>query len=94
MLLTLASLATQAQDVYEYAVMSAHPTLKLMISYTNGVFEELPFDYDNPKASLESDQTVVSERIADMSKQGWEIVSFTKPDGEFLWRYLLKRKVK
>lgn len=95
MLFMLASLATHAQDVYEYATISFNTNLKLYVSYSNGKFEEIPYDKNDSKPGPDVNQTVALKHIAELSKQGWEIVGFS-PNGldSMTWRYLLKRKVK
>lgn len=87
MLLTLASLATQAQDVYEYATVSYN--FKIYISYSDGKYLEESVD----KAVLSTSSTVpVLKRVEEMNKEGWEVIS-SEHNGN-TWHILLKRKVK
>ena len=93
MLLTLASLATQAQDVYEYATVNAQPinsVVYLYISYSSGEYKEVQVPR-NTKQGYDMSSTL--KQIALMSKEGWEVISGVH-DGASVWRFFLKRKVK
>lgn len=93
MLLTLASLATQAQDVYEYAtvVYAIKNVPTLFVSKSNGEYNEIPVDAS--KWTLNTNTAAALKYIAEMNKEGWELVSTNLNDGS-QWYFSLKRKVK
>lgn len=95
MLLMLASLATHAQDVYEYATVSMSYATgnKLSVSFSNGDYKEVEYNKDEAKPAY-LNTTPALKYIAQLNKEGWELITTSTPTGDPGWRFLLKRKVK
>ena len=86
MLFTFVSLATQAQDVYEYATLVSY--YKIHISYSSGKYEEKELEKNKPGMGT------VLQVLAKMTEEGWEIVDTHSDNTGFNWKFFLKRKVK
>lgn len=103
MLLTLASLATQAQDVYEYAMvttglsqsgLSAKGTKPMLfVSFSNGSYKEIEVPQEKAAPSLWANSSSALEYISTLSKEGWEVNDSGINAGSSYY-FLLKRKVK
>lgn len=94
MLLMLASLATKAQDVYEYATVSTWG-LDYHVSFSNGEFKKVTVDKTTITGGGDWNQTGVLKYIATLSKEGWEVIGFTSGGvNDAAWKYMLRRKVK
>lgn len=95
MLLMLASLATQAQDVYEYAsvvTLRMSNTILLSQSFSNGDYKEQYIDVSNTPTNNNSS---VLKVFSEMSESGWEVIDMAAAGMDNnLTKYLLKRKVK
>ena len=70
MLLTLASLATQAQDVYEYAILRKTPYT--IVLRTERGSENISFDRADDKDALHL------RKLAELTAQGWEVYFVTE----------------
>jgi len=86
-------------EVYEYAtVLSANAPPgnvkpELFISYSNGDFKEIELDKNDVKPFASYNQTAALKYIAQLTKEGWEVINFQHTSA-LGWAYFLKRKQK
>lgn len=96
LLLFVTGIATAQSDVYEYATVvtfvPSNGIYAMGISYSNGDFKEVKLDKNEMKPGIGVNEAPVLKYMAQMSKEGWEIVNFTYTG--YGQQYLLKRKLK
>ncbi len=93
--------AQSGNSAYEYATVSGRVMVsgsKIFVSYSSGESKEIKLDKSDAKISLEN-QTAVLKFLAEMSKDGWEVVNSQVPNpnatgADSFWCYFLKRKQK
>ena len=88
--------AQTGTDIYEYATVFSGFTTKpvVYVSFSSGEYKEVDFDKNEVKAAGLLNQTTSLKYIAQMNKEGWEVVS-SQPFGiQGAWSYFLKRKQK
>jgi len=93
--------AQTGADVYEYAtIASTSITAKpaLYVSFSNGEYKEVEVDKNEAKPCMLVNQTAALKYIAQMSKEGWEVINSqinsNAFSGTMSWCYFLKRKLK
>ena len=84
----------QTKDVYEYATVSLGYTASakpvIAVSYSSGEYKEIEIE----KAEAKTGQTAWLKYIAQMNKEGWEVVNSQQGGIAGSWAYFLKRKQK
>lgn len=86
--------AQSGTEVYEYATVAggfiAGSKPGLLVSFSNGEYKEI----EVAKNEFKAGQTAYLKYIAQMSKEGWEVIN-SQPGGiPGSWAYFLKRKQK
>ena len=90
--------AQSGTEVYEYATVVSEntvaPKVLLYVSFSNGEYKEIELDKNNTKPNLIMNQTTVLKYIAELTKEGWEVVDGQISGRSGNWYYFLKRKQK
>lgn len=95
MLFTLASLATHAQDVYEYATVTYAVGSKeslIYVSKENNVFQKVEVPKNGTELNIYLNSTPLLNYVKEMRKEGWETEN-SSYNGNGLWYFIMKRKV-